>query len=378
MSPGVPFVDLDRIHAPLRTEFQRAFEETMSRADFTLGESVGRFELAFADYVGAEYAVGINSGTAAVTIAISAAGIGRGDEVIVPAHTYIASALGVMHAGAAPVLCDVDPRNGLIDLESAAATTGPRTAAILPVHLYGQACDMDALEGFAAARGLAVIEDAAQAHGARWGGRRTGSFGRAAAFSFYPSKNLGAFGDAGIVCTSDAALAERARRLGNIGQLSKGDHELAGWNERLHTLQAAVLEVKLPHLDEWNQSRAEAAAIYRELLPEAAASLPARAGSEDVHYLLPVRVDNRDAVAAALSERGIGTGIHFAPAVHRQPPLTSARRPVPLGRADDWAVEELSLPMFAGIRKDEIEQVCDALEESLKAADVRLAERSTA
>lgn len=365
---AVPFVDLSRLHAPLRERLHEAVAEVIERGDFILGAEVAEFEREFAAYVGTEHAIGVNSGTAAIAIALAAAGIGPGDEVIVPAHTFIASALGVVHAGAMPVFCDVDERTGLIDLRSAAAVVGDRTVAIVPVHLYGQVCDMDAIARFAASHGLAVIEDAAQAHGARWGDGRAGSFGLASTFSFYPSKNLGGFGDGGAICTSDPAIAERARRLRNLGQLGKGDHHVAGSNERLDTIQAAVLRVKLPLLDGWNAGRVQAARAYCTRLPEEVQTLPVRDRCEDVHHLFPVRLADRDKVAERLAAGGIGTRVHYSPAVHQQPPFVDTPRAEELGRAEEWAASELSLPMFAGLTEGEVERVCGALASCLGAS----------
>jgi dTDP-4-amino-4,6-dideoxygalactose transaminase len=357
---SVPFVDLERVHAPLREELDAAVAAVIQRGDFILGAAVDEFERDFAAYVGSDHAVGVNSGTAAIAIAIAAAGIGPGDEVIVPAHTFIASALGVVHAGATPVFCDVEETTGLIDLDSAAAVAGPRTAAVLPVHLYGQVCDMDAVARFAGDRGLAVIEDAAQAHGASWAGRRAGSVGLVSAFSFYPSKNLGAFGDGGAICTSDPAIAERARRLRHLGQLGKGDHLVSGFNERLDTIQAAVLRVKLPFLDAWNRTRVEAAELYRARLAESHRLLPVRAGADDIYHLFPIRLGDRDGVAERLAASGVGVGVHYSPAVHEQPPFAAAAHGQ-LTRAEAWAAGELSLPMFAGITEQEVDRVCEAL-----------------
>ncbi len=282
--------------------------------------------------------------------------------MIVPAHTYIASALGVIHAGAEPVLCDVDEASGLIDLESASAVVDERTAALLVVHLYGQACDMDAAAGFAAAHGLALVEDAAQAHGARWCGSPAGSFGDVAAFSFYPSKNLGALGDGGMVCARDPAVAERVRRLRNLGQAAHGEHALLGYNERLDTLQAAILRVKLGHLDAWNAERRSVAEEYRRRLPAGIELPPVRDGAHDVFHLLAVRVADRDAAAAALAEAGIQTGVHYRLPLHLQPPLAGiGHGGADLTRAEDWAARELSLPMFPGLEPAEVARVCEAL-----------------
>lgn len=361
---NVPFVDLERLHAPIAAKLDAAIAGVARRGDFILGAAVERFEGEFAAYVGAGEGIGVGSGTAALTLATRALGVGPGDEVIVPAHTFVASALGPLHAGATPVFCDVDPDSGLIDVDSAATLIGQRTAAIVAVHLYGQACDMDAIGELASRHGLAVIEDAAHAHGAAWHGRRCGSLGDVACFSFYPSKNLGAFGDGGIVTTSDPTLAERVRGLRHLGQLRKGEHTLAGYNERLDTIQAAVLAVKLPRLDAANDSRRAAAARYAERLPAGVGRLTSREGSDDVHHLYPIRIADPAAVAAALGERGIGTGLHYTPAVHHQPPFLADGHEAPsLPTAEAWAAEELSLPMFAGIRENEVDAVCAALAE---------------
>lgn len=358
---SVPFMDLNRAHEPISDEILDAVAMVIARGDFILGSAVAQFEREFASYVGRDYGIGVGSGTAALTVATIAAGIEPGLEVIVPAHTYIATALGVLHAGAVPVFCDVDAETGLIDLDSAAAAIGDRTAAVLPVHLYGQTCPMDEVATFADRHGLIVIEDAAQAHGARWHGANAGSFGQAAAFSFYPSKNLGAFGDGGIVLTNDAKVAELARQWRNLGQRTKGEHVQAGFNERLDTLQAAVLSVKLPLLDKWNASRRQASALYRELLGEAAQMLPQRPRADDVWHLFPVLVDDRDRVAARMRERGIGVSVHYTPAVHAQPPFVKAGQVGTFPVSEAWAARELSLPLFPGITRSEIERTADAL-----------------
>lgn len=358
---AVPFVDLSRVHGPLEHELLAALSSGLERGDFILGQAVEEFENDFAAFIGAPHAVGVGSGTAALQLATEALGISPGAEVIVPAHTYIASALGPLHAGACPAFCDVEPETGLIDLDSAAAAVSDRTEAIVVVHLYGQVCDMDAVARFASRHGIAVIEDAAQAHGARWRERRAGSFGDASCFSFYPSKNLGALGDGGMVCCRDSEVAERVLALRNLGQLVKGEHALAGYNERLDTIQAAVLGVKLPHLDAANRTRREAASRYRELLPADLGLLPARPDCEDVHHLFPVRVAERDDFRARIGERGIATGIHYSPAVHDHEPFARYERRVELTQSERWAAEELSLPIFAGIEADQVEAVCRAV-----------------
>jgi dTDP-4-amino-4,6-dideoxygalactose transaminase len=252
---AVPFMDLARAHEPLVGEFREAFERVLGASAFILGDEVERFEVSFAQVCGTRHCVGVSSGTAALVIMLQAAGVRPGDEVIVPAYTFIATALAVRHAGAVPVCVDVQRDTGLIDPEAVEAAIGPRTAAILAVHLYGQACAMDALRAIAARRGILLLEDAAQAQGARYRDRRAGGLGTAAAFSFYPSKNLGALGDAGAITTDDDRIAETARKLRDLGRLDGPVHELAGYNERLDGLQAALLYVKLRHLEGYNLAR---------------------------------------------------------------------------------------------------------------------------
>lgn len=363
MHGPVPFVGLGRQHGRLRSELQAAFDRVLDADAFILGAEVDAFEREFAAYCDVAHCAGVNSGTAALTLALVAAGIGAGDEVIVPGHTFIASALGAIHAGATPVFCDVDIDTGLIDPASAAELIGERTAALVAVHLYGQACDMDALAALARTHGLFLLEDAAQAHGAKWRGRRVGGLGDAAGFSFYPSKNLGALGEGGAVCTRDAALAEKVMQLRNIGKQANGEHVQVGYNERLHGMQAAFLRAKLSHLDTWNEARRANAACYRDALPSELELLAEREDSPCVYHLFPVRHAQRDLLARHLAEQGIQTGVHYSPAAHRHPAfdlLPSASRPVELPNAESWAARELSLPMFAELTPAEIERIAHA------------------
>ena len=362
LGDGVRFVTLDRQHETLEEELKETFARVLAASAFTLGTEVEQFESEFAAYCSVEHCVGVASGTAALTLILRASGIGPGDEVIVPAHTFIASALGVAHVGATPVFCDVQEDTGLIDPAAVAEMIGPRTAAIIAVHLYGQACDMDALADLARPRGILLFEDAAQAHGARYRDRPVGSLGAAAGFSFYPSKNLGALGDGGAVCTNDATLADRVRQLRHLGQRRKGEHVEVGFNERLDGLQAALLRVKLPHLDAWNAARREHAASYRLLLPDHISILGERESSPCVYHLFPVRLPDRDRVGVALAGAGIDTGVHYDTAMHRHPawegqPMTHGE----VRQAEAWAAEELSLPMHPDLEPAEIELVADAL-----------------
>jgi dTDP-4-amino-4,6-dideoxygalactose transaminase len=357
----VPFVDLGRQHEALAPDLREAFGHVLASGGFILGEEVDLFEAEFAGFCGVEHCIGVNSGTAALGLALQALGVGPGDEVVVPAHTFIASALGVIHAGATPVFCDVDDGTGLMDPVAANAACGERTAAILPVHLYGQCCDMDELSEIARRRGIALVEDAAQAHGATWNGRRAGSMGSAAAFSFYPSKNLGALGDGGAVCTSDPEVATRVRALRHLGQRQQGRHSVIGFNERLDGLQAAALRVKLPHLDECNERRRARALEYRNLLPHDLRPVAERPESPSIHHLFPVRTDDRDRLAEHLAREGVQTGLHYFPAAPDHEAMarwSMGPDAVPVARR--WAAEELSLPMFAELSPDEVERVAAA------------------
>lgn len=358
----VRFVALEQQHAVIADELKDAFTRLLGSSAFTLGTEVEQFEAEFADYCEVGHCVGVASGTAALALIFRASGIGPGDEVIVPGHTFIASALAVAHAGATPVLCDVDPDTGLIDPDAARSMVGPRTAAILAVHLYGQACEMDRLGELARSHGLLLLEDAAQAHGARYRGRRVGSLGSAAAFSFYPSKNLGALGDGGAVCTDDEGLAARVRRLRNLGQRVKGEHVELGYNERLDGLQAALLRVKLPYLDCWNERRCDHARAYRAQFGSDVRIVTERPESPSIHHLFPVRFADRDAVAAVLRSHGIEAGVHYAPAVHAHSAWSgTALRHGDLLAAKAWAAEELSLPMHPDLLANEIERVVEAV-----------------
>jgi dTDP-4-amino-4,6-dideoxygalactose transaminase len=361
----VPFVDLKAQFATLRPEILPRVIAVMEEASFILGPDVARFEENFASYIGSRYCVGIESGTAALQFALEALQIGAGDEVIIPANTYIASALAVSAVGARPVLVDVDGAY-LIDPTLLESSLTPRTKAIMPVHLYGQAVPMDAIVEFARRHGLYVVEDAAQAHGARWNGRRVGSFGEVGCFSFYPGKNLGAYGDGGAIVTDDAALADRLRLLRDFGQRKKYEHLIKGGNCRLDSLQAAVLDVKLCHLDTWNAQRRRHAASYDARLAEIGIEPPRRLTDEGhVYHLYVIEVEHRGRVASALRERGIATGIHYPIPIHLQPAyaeLGLGRGAFP--RTERSADRLLSLPMFPELTEEQIELVTNALASS--------------
>jgi dTDP-3-amino-3,4,6-trideoxy-alpha-D-glucose transaminase len=324
---------------------------------FILGEEVEQFEAEFAAYCGVQHCVGVASGTAALTLMLTAAGIGPGDEVVVPAHTFVASGLAVQHAGAVAVYVDVDRGSGLIDPAAAEAAIGPATAAILAVHLYGQTCAIDELRVLTERHGLLLLEDAAQAHGAVYRGNRAGSLGHAAAFSFYPSKNLGALGDGGAICTDDESLAARARRLRDLGRDRDGVHRQGGFNERLDGLQAAFLRAKLPHLDAWTYARREIAAQYAERLAAGVQLLEELPESPCTYHVFPIRVEGRDRVRRALRRHRISSRIHYPLTLPDHPFLRNPYPTPPVDTARDWAKRELSLPMFPEMTESEIEHV---------------------
>lgn len=360
----VPFVDLGRQHATLRAELDRAVNAVVERGEFILGPAVARFERQFADYCGTRHAVGVGSGGSALQLALEALGVGSGDEVITVANTFIATACAISRTGATPVLVDcLDSTLGL-DTGAVAGAVTPRTRAIVPVHLFGRLAEMEAIAQIATRHDLPIVEDAAQAHGAARGGRRAGAFGQLAGFSFYPAKNLGAWGDAGAVTTDDDALAARVRLLRDYGQRAKYEHEIPGENSRLDTLQAAILGVKLMRLDAWNDARRRAAARYRAGLAGTRVVLPAEpdVAEAHVHHLFVVRIADRDRVRAELSRQGIQTGIHYPVPVHLHPAYRSLGRGVgsyPI--AERAAQQLLSLPMFAEITPEEIDRVCEVL-----------------
>jgi dTDP-4-amino-4,6-dideoxygalactose transaminase len=362
----VPFLDLKAMHAEIARDLDRAWREVSHSRQFVGGEFVARFEADWAAYCGVRHCVGLANGTAALQLCLTGLGIGPGDEVIVPTNTFIATAAAVVAAGATPVFIDVGPENLLMTAAGVEAALGPRTAAVIAVHLYGHPVDMDALSQVAGRAGIAVIEDAAQAHGATWRGRRAGSLGDAGCFSFYPGKNLGAFGDAGAVVTDDVALAERIRALSNHGrgQLPYR-HDLIGTNNRLDGLQAAVLSAKVPCLDTWLERRRRAAQAYETYL----AGLPVRLvqptpGAASAHHLAVIQVPRRDELRDRLAAAGISCGIHYPIPCHRQPAFAAAAQPT-LAVAERAAERILSLPMFPHLSDRQIRFIVGALREAL-------------
>ncbi len=363
-SDRVPFVDLLAQYRSIEPEVQCAMQEVLVKGDFILGPHLEAFEAEFARFVGSKHCVGVSSGLDALKLAVQALGLGADDEVIVPASTYIATGLGVTGAGAKMVLADCDARTANLDPAAFEAAITPRTRAVMPVHLAGAPAATDEILAIAKKRKLAVIEDAAQAHGATYKGRQCGSMGLMGCFSFYPGKNLGAYGDGGAVVTDDAALAEKLRRLRNYGQRAKYEHVELGWNARLDGLQAAILSVKLKRLAGWNKARGLQAAEYRQRL--------ARVPGLDLQHILPdttsvyhlffVESDRRDALQAHLNARGIDSGIHYPKAMHEHECYAGlGYRAGQFPNSERRARRTLSLPMYAELSPAQVGRVVDAV-----------------
>jgi len=365
VSPTLPFNDLRPLQASLAAELAAAVARVLEGGRYILGPEVEAFEAEFAAYHGVGHAVGVASGTDAVELALRALGIGAGDEVITVSHTAVATVCAIERAGATPVLVDVEEATFTIDVHAAAAAVTPRTRAIVPVHLYGHPSDLDGVLALARRHGLAVVEDCAQAHGARWGGRTVGTFGEAGAFSFYPTKNLGAYGDAGAVITDDPRLAERLRSLRNYGQRERYEHVERGVNSRLDELQAALLRVKLAHLDEHNDERRRLAAAYDRRL--ASVTVPAAAaGAHHVYHLYVVRHPLRDALRTELAALGVQTMVHYPVPVHRQPAYADLAA-AGLGATERVCGEIVSLPLFVGLGEAGVERAAAAVERCAEA-----------
>jgi dTDP-4-amino-4,6-dideoxygalactose transaminase len=382
---NVPFVDLKAQYTSLKPQMDAAIQSVLERTAFILGREVTEFEKAFADTIGVKHCVGVCSGTDAIEMALRACGIGPGDEVITVPNTYIATCEAISEAGATIRWVEVDPRTYNMDPAQIEAAITPRTKALLPVHLYGQPADMPAIMAIARKHGLKVIEDAAQAHGAKiadskWqmvdsshrpsavGHRPVGAFGDAACFSFYPGKNLGAYGDGGAVCTDSDEIADRVRLLRNHGQREKYVHLVEGYCHRLDNLQAAVLGVKLPHLDAWNAARRAHAALYDKLLADAPGVVTpyVAPGMEPVYHLYVIQVPERDRMQAALKAAGVETGIHYPIPLHEQPAY------VRLGhKPEDFPISHalgpriLSLPMCAELTDEQIYYVVEMVREAV-------------
>jgi len=375
MTGDIPFFDLAAMTREVRGTVESAWEQVLDSGRFIGGAAVEQFEAAWASYCGAAHAVGVGNGTDALQLTLAALGIGPGDEVVVPANTFVATAEAVMLAGAAPVFADVSQDTLLLTPEHLEAAITRRVKAVIIVHLYGQMPDMAALCRVADRAGIAVIEDAAQAHGATWHGRRAGAIGLAGCFSFYPGKNLGAFGDAGAVVTADSALAQRIKVLRDHGRAagSHYEHEFAGTNSRLDALQAVVLTAKLARLDGWNEARRSIAARYRTAFAGGPARLIGEVpGARGVYHLAVVRVANRAQVQRELAAMGVHTQIHYPIPCHWQAPYRRFET-CALPIAERTAGEILSLPMFPHMSDEQVARVCDAVPEALAAEEHRVA-----
>ena len=359
---SIPFTDLSiqwrQIEGNALPEIRRLFETSA----FCLGPFVERFEQAAADYLGIAHAIGVNSGTSALHLALIAAGIGPGDKVLVPSFTFVATAWGVLYVGATPVLCDVEEESGNIDLADAERRIDTAVKAIIPVHLYGQPADMAGVMAFAARHQLVVVEDVAQAIGARFDGRCVGTFGLFGCYSFYPAKNLGAAGEAGLVVTADEAIARRVRALRHHAQSERYVHAELGFNYRMGGMQGLVLSHKLPLLDGWTEIRRKLACAYQERLDGLPLSLPQVVHYDHVFHLYVVRSKDRDPLQDYLRRAGIETGLHYPIPLHAQPalaPFVSDPQSFPV--ADRYAQECLSLPLFIGMTEAQVERVCEAI-----------------
>jgi dTDP-4-amino-4,6-dideoxygalactose transaminase len=360
---NIPLVDLKSQYENIKDEIYPVIEKTIREAQFILGEEVELFEKEFAAFCGAKHCVGVSSGTDALHLSLRALGVGPGDEVITAANTFIATAFAISYTGATPVFVDVRPADYNIDPNLLTNAITKRTKAIIPVHLYGQPADMAAIMDIASQHNLYVVEDACQAHGAKYNGQRVGTIGDAACFSFYPGKNLGAYGDGGAVITNNDTVAERIRTLRQYGQKEKYIHSAVGYNNRLDSLQATILRVKLRYLDDWNAKRRKAAELYREMLSDAAVVLPEEIqGVFHVYHLFVIGHRRRDEMLAFLREKNIFCGIHYPLPLNQQKPYRSMRT-IPNGVpvTADLSTKIISLPMYPEISETQIANITEAI-----------------
>jgi dTDP-4-amino-4,6-dideoxygalactose transaminase len=359
----VPLLDLKAEYAGLRDEILPALDRVCRNAAFVLGEEVEAFEREFAAYCGTKHCVALSNGTAALHLGLLALGVQPGDEVITSPNTFLATAEAITYCGARPVFVDIDPATANLDPKLLARAISPRTRAILPVHLYGRGADMDAIRTIAAGRKVRILEDAAQAHGTRYRGRRAGGLADAAVFSFYPTKNLGAYGEGGALTTNDDQIANFARAARSHGQTARYEHEFVGYNYRMHGFQGAVLRIKLRHLDTWTARRQEIAREYRRLLAGARVEMPVDDPRDEcVYHQFVIYVKNRNAVMTQLAAREIETAVHYPRPLHLQPAYSSLGYPLGTFPFAERACERvLSLPIFAGMTAEQISYVAESV-----------------
>ncbi|GIV88488.1 MAG: glutamine--scyllo-inositol aminotransferase [Chloroflexus sp.] len=360
----IPFVDLKAQYLSIKEEIDRAVLDTLASTQFVLGKEVAAFEEIFAAYTQCQYAIGVNSGTSALHVALLAVGVGRGDEVITTPHTFIATVSAIDYTGARPVFVDIDPVTFTIDPAQIEAAITPRTKAIIPVHLYGQPAEMDAIMAIARKHGLVVIEDAAQAHGAEYKGRRVGSIGDLGCFSFYPGKNLGAYGEGGAITTNHPELARTVRMLRDWGAERRYYHDLKGFNYRMEGIQGAILRVKMRYIEQWTELRRAAAARYDALLAPLGVRTPiALPDRRHVYHIYAIRDPRRDELQAYLHEHGVSTGIHYPIPVHLQKAFAElGYRSGDFPHAEAAAAEVLSLPMFPELTVEQQQVVANAMQ----------------
>ncbi len=360
----VPFLDLKAQYRQIKPEIDAAVARVMDSAQFVLGPEVAAFEAKFADYCQVKHCLAVNSGTSALHLALLAAGIGPGDEVITVSMTFVATTAAILYAGAKPVFIDVDPKRWTMDPRLIENAITPRTKAIMPVHLHGRMADMDPIIEIARRHGLLVIEDAAQAHGSEYKGRRAGSIGDIGCFSFYPGKNLGAYGEGGAVVCNDPVLAHRVSLFRDWGQETKYNHVLPGYNYRMDGIQGAVLNVKMNYIEAWTDGRSAIAAMYDRLLADDRYQRPeAVTDGRHVFHVYAIAIDRRDDVQRAMQTAGIGTGIHYPVPVHLQKAYAGlGSAPAPLPVTETLAKRFLSLPIYAELRPDQVSEVVRALE----------------
>jgi dTDP-4-amino-4,6-dideoxygalactose transaminase len=360
----IKFVDLAREYSQIRKEVMVAIQRVLDRQTFILGQETEMFEHEFSKYVGTEYGIGVNSGSDALFLAVRALGVGRDDEVVTVSHTFISTVDAITRNEARPVLVDIDPESCTLDVSQLENAISSKTRAIVPVHLYGHPADMDPVLEVAEKHGLYVIEDASQAHGAQYKGKKVGALGDLGCFSFYPSKNLGGYGDSGMIVTEDRELAEKLRMLRNYGQPKKYHHEMVGVNSRMDEIQAAILRVKLKRLDNWNENRRLAARLYNELLSRSGVVTPIeRYYAKHVYHLYVIRSNKREELQSHLSAKGIQTQVHYPVPVHRQKPYLDSASEVSLPVTERICNEVLSLPMHPWLTEDEVSSIVKAIRE---------------